>query len=160
MPNGLMSGIAAVAAVVAVLLAAPTDGPTGATSGPVVDGRLPAEAPNVVLVMMDDMRTNDLPWMRTVRREIARAGTKFTRFYAPTPLCCPSRASLLRGQYPHNSGILTNAEPAGGFAGFSALEDSTLATWLDPSYTTGYVGRYMNGYGGRHQTHVPPGWDF
>jgi len=160
MERGLLVGAAA---AVAVVLAAATAGPTATASGSGVDsggGQRAREAPAVILVVMDDMRTDDLPWMPTVRREIARAGTRLTRFYAPTPLCCPSRASLLRGQYPHNSGILTNAEPDGGFAGFSALEDSTLATWLDPTHTTGYVGKYMNGYDGPRQTHVPKGWDF
>jgi len=152
--------VGTLAAAVAVLLAATTAGPTATASYPGTNDRLPAESPNVVLILMDDMRADDLPWMPTVRRAIGRAGTRFTRFYAPTPLCCPSRAALLRGQYPHNSGILTNAEPDGGFAGFLPLEDSTLATWLDPTYRTGFVGKYMNGYQGRRERHVPAGWDF
>jgi len=144
-----------------VLLAAATAGPTATATVPMEEIPEPAGAPpNIVVVVMDDMRTDDLPWMPTVTREIAEAGTQFTRFYAPTPLCCPSRASMLRGQYPHNTGILTNAEPDGGFAAFSSLEDSTLATWLDPTYRTGYVGKYLNGYEDSTQTHVPPGWDF
>ncbi|MDQ3663877.1 MAG: sulfatase [Actinomycetota bacterium] len=158
MRNGLIVGTAV--ALAGLLGPAATTGPTATASLPVADGLAPATSPNVVLVVMDDMRADDLPWMPTVTSEIAETGTQFTRFYAPTPLCCPSRASLLRGQYPHNSGILTNAEPDGGFAGFSPLEDSTLATWLDPTYTTGYVGKYLNGYEGSTQTHVPPGWDF
>ncbi|MBA3719567.1 MAG: sulfatase-like hydrolase/transferase [Nocardioidaceae bacterium] len=158
MRNGLIVGTAV--ALAGLLGPAATTGPTATASLPVADGLAPATSPNVVLVVMDDMRADDLPWMPTVTSEIAETGTQFTSFYAPTPLCCPSRASMLRGQYPHNTGILTNAEPDGGFAAFSALEDSTLAAWLDPTYTTGYVGKYLNGYESSTQTHVPPGWDF
>jgi arylsulfatase A-like enzyme len=112
-----------------------------------------------VLILMDDMRADDVDWMPTVVEEIAESGTSFTSFYSPTPLCCPSRVSLLRGQYPHNTGVLTNAEPDGGFAGFGDADASTLATWLTPTYRTGFVGKYLNGYEGPRQTYVPPGWD-
>ena len=39
----------------------------------------------------------------------------FRNAYATFPLCCPSRASILRGQYAHNTGVFTNALPGGGF---------------------------------------------
>ncbi len=129
----------------------------GSPAAPEVE---PAAArPNIVFILMDDMRRDDVAWMPTVEAEIARTGTAFSNYYSPTALCCPSRASTLRGQYPHNTGVLTNAEPDGGFAGFGRLDGSTLATWLDPTYATGYVGKYLNGYSGRSQTYVPPGWD-
>ncbi|MBA2508715.1 MAG: sulfatase [Nocardioidaceae bacterium] len=120
--------------------------------------RQPAK-PNVLLIVMDDMRSDDLDWMRTVQRRIAARGTSYENFYAPTSLCCPSRASMLRGQYPHNTGVLTNAQPDGGWQGFQPSESTTLATVLDPTYRTGHVGKYLNGYRGRTQTYVPPGWD-
>lgn len=115
--------------------------------------------PNVLLIVMDDMRRDDLDWMPTVKRRIARRGTSYESFYVPTALCCPARASVLRGQYPHNTGVLTNAEPDGGWKGFQPRESNTLATMLDATYETGFVGKYMNGYQGRRQTYVPPGWD-
>jgi len=114
---------------------------------------------NVVLVLMDDMRRDDLPWMPKVRKRIADKGTTYSRYYTPLALCCPARASLLRGQYPHNTGVLTNAEPDGGNAGFLKLDKSTLATWMDPRYKTAYVGKYFNGYEDPAQRYVPPGWD-
>ncbi len=116
-------------------------------------------APNVVLVMMDDMRADDLPWLPTVADDIVARGVSYSHFYAPTALCCPSRASVLRGQYPHNTTILENTEPGGGFAGSLRIDDQTLATWLDPTYRTGYVGKYFNGYESPTQTYIPPGWD-
>jgi arylsulfatase A-like enzyme len=75
------------------------------------------------------------------------------------PLCCPSRATILRGQYAHNHEILGNEPPQGGFEKFRAIgyQNSTMATWLQSAgYRTIFVGKYMNGYEG---THVPPGWD-
>jgi arylsulfatase A-like enzyme len=115
--------------------------------------------PNIVFVVMDDLRRDDMAWLPAVQRRIVDRGTKFTNYYDPVSYCCPARASILRGQYPHNTGILTNAEPDGGFAGSRAIDSSTLATWLDPIYHTAYIGKYLNGYEGRDRTYVPPGWD-
>ena len=115
--------------------------------------------PNVVIITVDDMRTDDLRYLPNVQRLIARKGTRFTSFYVPLSWCCPSRASMLTGQYPHNHRVLTNAPPLGGFP---ALRDSqTLATWLHPTYTTGFIGKYLNAYGPSTEssTYVPPGWD-
>jgi CTP synthase (UTP-ammonia lyase) len=59
------------------------------------------------------------------------------------PLCCPSRTSILRGQYSHTTGIFTN----GGYPPFhdSGQENATIATWLhDAGYRTGLVGKYIN----------------
>ena len=47
-------------------------------------------------------------------------GTTFTRAYAPTPLCCPGRASILRGQYAHNHGVRSNDGLSGGFPEWKA----------------------------------------
>jgi len=113
----------------------------------------------VVVVVMDDLRRDDLSWMPAVNKRIGDRGTTYTRYYTPMSLCCPARASMLLGQYPHNTGVLTNAEPDGGFAGFTSLDGSTLATWLNPYYATAYVGKYFNGYEGPNQRYVPPGWN-
>ena len=45
-------------------------------------------------------------------------GTTFVRSYASFPLCCPSRASFLTGQYAHNHGVLDNEPPLGGYPAF------------------------------------------
>jgi N-acetylglucosamine-6-sulfatase len=78
-------------------------------------------------------------------------------------LCCPSRASTLRGQYTHNHHVWVNVEPVGGFPKFynQGLENSTIATWLnDAGYDTILIGKYLNRYGNdAPTTHVPPGWD-
>jgi N-acetylglucosamine-6-sulfatase len=82
-----------------------------------------------------------------------------SNFFASTPLCCPNRVSILRGQYPHNHGILTNDPPDGGEAKFrsSGGDQSTIATWMQSAgYYTGYLGKYLNGY---TDLYIPPGWD-
>jgi N-acetylglucosamine-6-sulfatase len=86
----------------------------------------------------------------------------FTRGFVVDPLCCPSRISLLRGQHSHTTGIYQSSSgPYGDFSKVreTALETSTLATWLDAvGYRTGLVGKYLNGYGDAVD-YVPPGWD-
>ena len=114
--------------------------------------------PNFVLVVVDDARADDLGprFMPQANARIARQGARFTRFYAPFPLCCPARATMLTGQYSHNHGVVANYAPNG----FDAFDDSqTLATWLDPTYQTAMIGKYLNGYGAVDRSYVPPGWD-
>jgi arylsulfatase A-like enzyme len=78
-------------------------------------------------------------------------------------LCCPSRASILRGQYVHNHGVRSNLPPNGGFEHWQELGDDTssVATWLhDAGYKTALFGKYLNGYPDTvAPTYVPPGWD-
>lgn len=110
--------------------------------------------PNVVVLLLDDARLDDMSVLRDVRTRVANRGVTVTRHYAPFPLCCPARATLLTGRYAHNHGVLSNEAPGGGFAAFD--DASTLATWLDPTYRTGLVGKYLNQYA---RPYVPPGWD-
>jgi arylsulfatase A-like enzyme len=88
-----------------------------------------------------------------------RTGSPFRQHFVSNALCCPSRATILRGQYGHNTGILTNSGPDGGFARFRALgrEASTVATWLQAvGYRTGLIGKYLHGY--QPGAAQPPGW--
>jgi arylsulfatase A-like enzyme len=119
--------------------------------------------PNIVLILTDDLDARSVTTMANVERLLTRQGTTFANFFAATPLCCPSRATILRGQYPHNHRVLGNTADVGGFTTFFELgrESSTVATWLrGAGYRTGFVGKYLNGYPrGASPTHVPPGWD-
>jgi arylsulfatase A-like enzyme len=120
-----------------------------------------ATTPNIIVVMVDDMdvrMVDNLPRLKTL---LADHGLSFSSFYAPSPVCCPARASFLRGQYPHNTGVLANDPPQGGVSTFRARgdEESTVATWLqDAGYRTALIGKYLNGYENIPK-HVPPGWD-
>ncbi|HET7093756.1 MAG TPA: sulfatase, partial [Thermomicrobiales bacterium] len=127
-------------------------------------GLAAARQPNVVLILTDDMRADDLEGMTQVGRRVVDDGVSFSRCFATTPLCCPSRASILRGQYAHNHGVLGNTGDEAGFDTFrdNGAEQSTIGTWLQQrGYRTGLMGKYLNGYADhRDPTYVPPGWDY
>jgi N-acetylglucosamine-6-sulfatase len=111
--------------------------------------------PDIVLIVTDDQRWDTLRFMPTVQHELAERGTTFRNAFVVNSLCCPSRASILTGNYSHTTGVYTISPPYGGFPAFDP--SSTLATWLsDAGYHTGLVGKYLNHYRG---TSVPPGWD-
>lgn len=149
--------LGAVVTLVTIALSMPVPG-----LAPSVAGQ-PATRPNVADIGTDDMRADDLWAMPHLRALLAEQGTTFANFFVTTPVCCPSRASILRGQYAHNHGALGDAGPNGGFQAFHRLGDegSTLATWIhDAGYRTALIGKYLNGYPrGASPTYVPPGWD-
>lgn len=117
--------------------------------------------PNILFILADDLDLEGASHMPRVKALIADQGITFTSFFVTEPICCPSRASILTGQYPHNHQILFNVPPLGGFAKFRERggETSTIATWLKAAgYRTGLFGKYMNGYPANTPQHVPPGW--
>jgi len=121
----------------------------------------PAQPRNVVVVLTDDQDLASLEVMTGVKRRLGRRGVSFRKSFAVYPLCCPSRATLLTGQYPHNHGVLDNGGPEGGVKVFD--ESVTLATALrDEGYRTGYIGKYLNGYPELAREDpgaaIPPGW--
>lgn len=101
--------------------------------------------PNFLQILTDDQTIDSLPYMEQTNRLLGEAGTTFTGFHATQPLCCPARASLLSGQYPHNHGVLDNLEPYG----YGAMDFSrTLYTALHGAgYRTGWIGKVLNGSG-------------
>lgn len=86
------------------------DSPAADTSG---SGR----KPNIVYVLTDDLAWNLVEYLPHVR-QLQKKGTTFTNFFATDSLCCPSRTSLLTGQYPHNTGVFTNTGDDGGYGAF------------------------------------------
>ena len=118
--------------------------------------------PNIVFILTDDLdarllrdHLEDYPNLQ----ELATNGTTFENTFVTNPLCCPSRATILRGQYSHNHGVLTNFAPRGGFEKFKALghEKSTIATWLSSErYRTVLLGKYLNE---KPPGYDPPGWE-
>ncbi len=121
-----------------------------------------SKPPNVVLILADDLDARLLQEHSANYpnlRKLADQGTTFENTFITDPLCCPSRATILRGQYAHNHGIVGNWWPRGGSQKFRELghEDSTVATWLqEEGYRTVLIGKYMNDYSGER---VPVGWD-
>jgi N-acetylglucosamine-6-sulfatase len=118
-----------------------------------------AERPNIVFVLTDDLDINSLRYLDGLRNAMSENGTTFSRSYVSDAVCCPSRATILRGQYPHNHGIRGNVGPAGGHDKFrdTMKDQSTAATWLNRAgYQTKFIGKYLNGY---NEKYTPPGWD-
>jgi arylsulfatase A-like enzyme len=128
--------------------------------GASAQAQVTTESPNVVFVLADDLDKRLL--MSRLSRypnidALADEGTTFKNAFVTNALCCPSRATMLTGQYSHNHGVMHNDPPAGGAPAFRPLEPKALPVWLDNAgYATGYVGKYLNNYDG---TYAPPGWD-
>lgn len=122
-----------------------------------------AKAPNILFILTDDLDSVAAQTMEQANALIGAAGTSFKRHYVGVSLCCPSRVSTLRGQFAHNSGIIINDPPDGGFQGtyIKGIESSTVATWLQAAgYRTMLVGKYLNGYpdSAPSPNYIPPGW--
>jgi arylsulfatase A-like enzyme len=142
---------------VAALLAVGAVAATAGSPGRATAGATPR--PNVVVVMTDDQTQESMRVMANVQRLLARQGTTFAHSFASFPLCCPSRATFLTGQYPHNSTILGNALPQGGYQKLRPTHANTLPAWLQQAgYRTVHIGKYLNGYGRDNPREVPPGW--
>jgi len=143
-----------------LLLALAIAGPAPAAAP---DPVAPATRPNIILILTDDLDTASMPFLPRLDALLADQGTTFTNFFVSDSLCCPSRSTILRGQYNHNHHVLTNIPPDGGFQRFHDLgeEGSTIATWLhDGGYRTILLGKYLNGFpGSTGRLYVPPGWD-
>lgn len=166
-PHGVHTGVAlvVVASLVAGVACSSDDDepPTAADTTTTTVRTDPApDGPNVVFVLLDDLDAMTLPWAEATPRTQARLaeGTTFANAFVTSPECCPSRATALTGDYPHNTGIYDSTPPDGGYATFAAgREEDTLATRLhDAGYHTSFVGKYLNGYE-EESPAVPPGWD-
>src|SRR3954449_9028669 len=103
--------------------------------------------PNIVFILVDDLRSDELhctghPFAQSPHADrLAREGANFQNAFATTPLCSPSRASFLTGQYPHRHGIIDNTD-------HSALSHRLL-TWPkqlhDQGYETCFIGKWHMG---------------
>jgi N-acetylglucosamine-6-sulfatase len=71
--------------------------------------------PNIVFILADDMRADDYEYMPQTRQLLTEGSATFEEAFVTHSLCCPSRASILRGQYTHNHQVLENNAPEGGF---------------------------------------------
>jgi N-acetylglucosamine-6-sulfatase len=131
--------------------------PEPAARPPKTADTAPASSPNIVLVYADDLRSDGLavtghPFVQTPRVDrLAAEGIVFDNALVVTPLCCPSRASLLTGQYPH----LTRVSVNGGELDYDTVP--YLPRLMQSSgYVTAFIGKYHLGLDGRKR----PGFDY
>jgi N-acetylglucosamine-6-sulfatase len=118
------------------------------------DGR-----PNILVVMTDDQAAADVRYMPNVKKLLAKRGTTFADTIDSFPLCCPSRATFITGQYAHNHGVAGNFWPYGWYG--MKHRGNTLPAWLQGAgYQTALIGKWLNGYGAKDaHGEVPKGFD-
>lgn len=119
-----------------------------------------------MLLYTDDQAVAQMRALPATSAWFAENGVRFTDNMTSFPLCCPSRAGLLTGQYTHNHHVNSNfAATGGGYRTFADYDGPrSLAVALHQAgYRTGWVGKYLNEYGdeavGNSATEIAPGWD-
>lgn len=126
------------------------------------------EKPNIIFLLTDDqgVMANSLDYMPKLNKLLRHEGMEFANYFVPTGLCCPSRATIISGQFCHNTKIWDNGYlnnktyMSGGFkkAMSEGLEARTIATQLKAAgYETFLIGIYLNGYSDSQASHIPPG---
>ncbi len=175
---GIRIGVAAIVSAIVVVLSASvifsTDpAPAAAPPAPVtsrVVRSMPtgpySKKPNIVFVLTDDLSSNLVKFMPHVLG-LEQTGMSFRNYTVTDSLCCPSRASIFSGRFPHNTHVFTNNPPEGGYEEFHLRgeEKQTFATALQGvGYRTAMMGKYLNGYlvgtniGVNPPQYIPPGW--
>ena len=106
------------------------------------------ERPNFLIIVSDDQRFDTMDYMPNTQQLIFDQGVTYTNGFITTPLCCPSRSSILTGMYAHNHGVLDNN---------MKLKHTTFMEILhEEGYHTGLVGKYLNSWKGEKR----PEYDF
>jgi N-acetylglucosamine-6-sulfatase len=153
MPAASLRQVAAAILAAAVLAAAAF----GATPAPTA----PDERLNIVVILTDDQSFDTfpshppaLPWLQAQVEDADGHWLWFPDAFIQTPLCCPSRATILSGLYSRHTHVRTNDD------GAKFDDTQTIATWLHGAgYFTGLIGKYLNRYPFGRGPYIPPGWD-
>jgi N-acetylglucosamine-6-sulfatase len=147
--------------------------PTVVGGSPPTGPAVTSGQPNIVFVLTDDLSTNLVRFMPHVLA-MERHGLTFTNYFVSDSLCCPSRASIFTGDFPHDTHVYGNFGSEGGFQAFHRRgeEQHTFAVALQRAgYRTALMGKYLNGYAqaAGHvadgaasdvpASYVPPGWN-
>jgi N-acetylglucosamine-6-sulfatase len=128
--------------------------------------------PNIVLLLTDDQDVllGGMDYMPHLQTLLQEEGVTFESGYVHTPICCPSRSSILTGSYLHN-GVATDNGVQGNCYGEAWKQDvephrSFAVHAHAAGYTTSFAGKYLNNYGFQYtdgkadpKEAVPPGWD-
>ena len=161
---GRVGGTLVIAVVVGVVLAA-VIAESGARAGTKPGVAAASQRPNIVFVLTDDLAWNLVtPQFMPNVTQLERQGETFLDYIVADSLCCPSRASIFTGLFPHDSGVFANQGTSGGYYAFTHhkpdLETRTFAVATQRAgYLNSMMGKYLNGYGEPAMTaHVPPGW--
>ncbi|MCM3903549.1 MAG: sulfatase [Pyrinomonadaceae bacterium] len=128
--------------LLSLLLTLPLSGTSQRPSGAEGSSR-----PNIVFILIDDLRWDELgvvghPYIKTPNIDrIGKEGALFRNAFMTTPLCSPSRASFLTGQYAHTNGIIDNVDRS-----VASHQLVTFPLLLHQSgYQTAFVGKWHMG---------------
>ncbi|KAG8181894.1 hypothetical protein JTE90_026054 [Oedothorax gibbosus] len=122
---------------------------------------------NIIIVLTDDqdITLGGLVPLKKINTLVSKQGAEFSNMFVTTPLCCPSRASILTGKYAHNHNIRNNSLDGNcnSLSWQKNHEKETFAVYFKRAgYSTFYAGKYLNQYGTKASggvKHIPPGWD-
>ncbi|KAI1377251.1 putative arylsulfatase [Hypoxylon crocopeplum] len=118
--------------------------------------------PNVVFVLTDDqdVHLSSLDYMPLVKKHLLDQGTYFSRHYATTAVCCPSRVTLWTGRFAHNTNVTDVKPPYGGYPKFvsQGFNDNYFPVWLqEAGYNTYYTGKLFNAHTVENYNSPAPG---
>ncbi|XP_016092522.1 N-acetylglucosamine-6-sulfatase-like [Sinocyclocheilus grahami] len=104
---------------------------------------------NIILILTDDqdVEMGGMTPMKKTKALIGDAGVTFSNAFTATPLCCPSRSSILTGKYPHNHLVRNNSISGNcsGTAWQKEAEPFAFPVYLNKMrYQTFYGGKYLN----------------
>ncbi len=118
----------------------------------------PSARPNIVVVLLDDMRFDEFsagghPYLETPNIDrLAKEGALFANAFHAVPLCSPNRATLLTGQYPSRHGIIDNVA--------RNLASHHLETFNIPLQAAGYRTAFLGKWHMGNDATPRPGWDY